>query len=1015
MRLAPLALALLLLGVRPLPAQISPRVALFESPGFPSVDAPGIPGPVLAQALDGIPTERLASVEALNARLKSGVEVLVLPYGSAFPIASWEAIRAHLERGGGLVVLGGAPFHQPVLWKAGPTGTDGAWVSGTRQPTFARELLIGPAEELDARDLQAPLAIAPWTLPGARPSKTFALTVRFATRKDQPLEDGSAGPREALLRPLLHMLGGTGLPRACPLLEIDRLRGAMAGGRWVLAPSDAVLDAPFVRACVLRALEGPFDFDVRPVNACLEPGESPRFRASLLRFRPGPEAQRLLGRLRDGSGRVVAEGETELAGRLSVGELVLRPPAPLAPGLYRLEAELPGTSWRMESGLWVRDEHLLREGPVLTAGKDWLRLDGRPTPIVGTTYMASDVHRKFLFEPNPALWDRDFALMKAAGVNFVRTGLWTAWNRLMLDPGALDDSALRALDAFVLTAAKHRIPLCFTFFAFLPLASPGTNPYLDPDALEAQTRLLTLVARRYRDCPWVHYDLINEPSYAPNDALWTNRPMGDRFERDAWHRWLQTHVASEVPTLRDLWHDGSNDVYGLPRLADLAAASVNDGRRPRKGYAFRAFTQAVCAGWAQRMREVLRAAGGPVLVTVGQDEAGLTTSPSHQLMPALDYTSMHTWWATDDLLWDGLVAKVPEKPLLVQETGLMRLEDGDGTPWRSPEQAARLLERKFASAIASRGAGAVEWAWNINPYQPAENEAVIGFIRPDGTAKAELRVLRQFADFFAQAAPRLRDFEPEPVLLVYPHARIFSGRALGTEATKRAVRVLADRFGIAPVVLSDQALSAERLRGTKLILVPLPEMLEASAAAALGAAQAAGSLVLVTGAVEGDPLGQVPESLRALGLVDSGRPLMLREPTRWGGWATFEGNLGEKFRRSLAPELREPMGRLWHEPLPLELAREEEPYARLLGAALRAAGVPVGGSGGPASSRVLDTAEVSLVVCLNEGPVDVVRTVKAAGRTLEVPVAAGRSRLLLVEKGTGRLLAQTPGGVVKVK
>ena len=106
---------------------------------------------------------------------------------------------------------------------------------------------------------------------------------------------------------------------------------------------------------------------------------------------------------------------------------------------------------------------------------------------------------------------------------------------------------------------------------------------------------------------------------------------------------------------------------------------------------------------------------------------------------------MHTWWNNDDLLWDGVMTKVPEKPNLHQETGLMRLEDLDGNPWRTPEAAARLLERKVAYAFASRGAGVVQWAWNINPYQPIDNESVIGLFRPDGTAKPELRALTDLA------------------------------------------------------------------------------------------------------------------------------------------------------------------------------------------------------------------------------------------------------------------------------
>src|SRR4029078_10846274 len=106
-----------------------------------------------------------------------------------------------------------------------------------------------------------------------------------------------------------------------------------------------------------------------------------------------------------------------------------------------------------------------------------------------------------------------------------------------------------------------------------------------------------------------------------------------------------------------------------------------------------------------------------------------------------------------------------------QETGLMSREDIDGTPWRTPDMAARLLERKIAYAFAGRGTGVVEWAWNVNPYMPIDEEATIGLSPPDATAKPELDALSEVSAFFAKAKPELDDFDPDPVVLVVPHTR----------------------------------------------------------------------------------------------------------------------------------------------------------------------------------------------------------------------------------------------------
>ena len=144
-------------------------------------------------------------------------------------------------------------------------------------------------------------------------------------------------------------------------------------------------------------------------------------------------------------------------------------------------------------------------------------------------------------------------------------------------------------------------------------------------------------------------------------------------------------------------------------------------------------------GWAATLRDVLKAAGGDVLVTLGQDEGGTGTRPAQLLhADAVDYTAVHTWWNNDDLLWDGVMTKAAGKPNMHQETGLMSLHDPDGAPWRTPAAAADLLDRKFAYAFAGRGAGVIQWAWNVNPYMPIDNESTIGVNRPDGTAKLEM-------------------------------------------------------------------------------------------------------------------------------------------------------------------------------------------------------------------------------------------------------------------------------------
>ncbi|MGA2381831.1 MAG: cellulase family glycosylhydrolase [Gemmatimonadales bacterium] len=826
------------------------RVGLLREPGFPAIDAPQLRGDPLAH--DGGSYLGVADLSSLS---PDAFDVFVSPYGSAFPVDAWPALLAYLDAGGNWVNLGGVPGAVPV-------SRDGAgWRAGKRTPEFHRQLgftLACTVATSGVKEWRANAAL-PWTSALAPPSAARTvreLYCRFSSVADTPDESGSAGPMEAAVQPLVSGYDAAGHAVAAPYVCVDRLEGRFAGGRWIFATSDGALDAATLRALVEAASLGVRRFEVRPTLACYRDGERP---AVTVGYRGFPrEAQPLAARCQvavfDARGTRLAQTDVPVSGTTAVATASMRLeslPDPLPPGLYRVEASLSLAGERPDelratTGFWVWDAALLAGGQPLLAGADGFTRGGEPYPVTGTTYMASDVHRKFLLLPNPWLWDRDFAEMKRAGVNLVRTGIWTGWKVLMPRPGEFREDALRALDAWLLTARRHDIPVIFTLFAFLPETWGGENAYLDPRAVAAQRAFVTAIASRYGKMNDLLWDLINEPSFCNRDHLWSCRPNYDRVEREAWDAWIaERHPGADRKGL------------ALPSLDDFKPGSGAD-ERVRE---YRLFAQATFPRWVREMRAALRASGNArALVTVGQDEAGTNDSPNNLFLAGdEDFTCVHNWWLNDALVWDGVMTKAEGKLNLVEETGVMFSGRPPGIEPRWEEYARNLLERKMVISLA-QSAGFVEWVWNSNCYMPSDNEAAIGLLRADRSAKPELEALRGIAAFAAAAGRHLVGREREPVLMVVPHSSMFSTRNTATDATRRAVRALVYGCRVGVSAVSEYALTRSML-APKVAVVPAESVLHPEAQDTLAAWTRGGTVVL---------MGPPDEERYARGLADAG-------------------------------------------------------------------------------------------------------------------------------------------------
>jgi len=838
--------AFVLLTVLATFASAQSGVVVFHEDGFPAADSAVAPDAVLHHALPGA---SFASIADLKPRLSSA-KLLVMPYGSAFPVELWPEIQSFLQRGGNLLVLGGRPFTRAAY-------RDGSsWKLRDYSVRYARPLLIDQYQETPgSQDLKFESnPDIPLALPQFVWNKGFSPIIHLSA-VDLYNRGGSAGSIDSNLDALAW---GTrdGQRMSAPVIQIDHLRNGFDGGRWIFV--DAELGPDFysganadeiISKIAEQAMRGAEEFTVRPVLPLYLPGEPVEIETHWNRPKfPGhvelwvtsyPENQ--------------PEKVSNLHSEPPFSNLIF--PAPAEKGLHVIDAQLVQDSELVlaeyRSAFWIRDEDYLRSGPKLGVNQDYFELDGKPLAVIGTTYMSSEVQRLYFDHPNVYVWDRDLRQIHDAGLNMIRTGWWTGWDKFADENGAPYERTLRTIEAYLMTARKYGLPVQFNFFAFLPEVLGGVNPYLDPEAGRKQRTLITAVAAHFHDVPFLAYDLINEPSFSKH--LWTMRPNGDWIESQKWNEWLNAHYPDRS-ALAAAWNVPINSVQGqiaLPEDIDFNPRGMYNGHNSLKIYDYEMFAQESFAHWVEQMRDGIRETGSNQLITVGQDEGGFQDRLSPAFFASsVDFTTNHSWWQNDSLLWDSLVAKQPGKAMLIQETGLQRELNLDETSRRTPESEAALFERKVAMSFV-QGSGAIEWLWNTNSYMTEGNETPIGAVRADGTEKPEASVMRNFAKFAAQIKDHLRNPQPAQVAVIASQAAQYSALAEAQiEAQRKSVRELAYYDHVTPYIVYENQI--DKMGSPKLAVLPSAQAITEKTWQALLKYVDRGGTLLITGPIDRD-------------------------------------------------------------------------------------------------------------------------------------------------------------------
>ena len=907
-------------------------VIVFSEATFPAADSIA-PTPQQLAAL--FPTAALVGADQLNHLLPAtDSRLLVLPYGSAFPEESWSAIKNFLDRGGNLLVIGGRPFT-----RAAYRDTQG-WHLREYSVRFARPLMIDQYQETPGSDglqFQANPEI-PMQLSAFQWKRAFSAVIRLSA-VDLYHRGGSAGSLDALLATLAWGVKG-GRKLSAPVIQVDHDRNGFDGGRWILVNSELSREffdnTGLVRSLAERALQGAEEFTVRPVLPLYVPGESVELQITWHAAEPVAGVSVKLTSFPESD---VTNRSTVTANLPSAGPVTI--PTPQGKGLYIIEAQLLQGDRVLaiyHSGFWIRDDVYLRSGPRLKVNQDYFEVDGHPLAVIGTTYMSSEVQRLYFEHPNVYVWNQDLAQIHDAGLNMIRTGWWTGWDKFCDENGQPYERALRTLEAYLMTARKYGLPVQFNFFAFLPDVLGGENAFLDPAAVRRQQTLISEVVARFRDVPYLAWDLINEPSFSQH--LWTMRPNGDPIELAAWNQWLSAHYPDRGK-LAALWNVPPDSVAGaisLPSESEFTPRGMYVGVNSLRIYDYFLFAQEEFAKWAASMRDVIRGTGSQQLVTVGQDEGGI----QDRLSPAfwgtsVDFTTNHSWWQNDYILWDSLAAKQPGKAMLIQETGLQRELNLDEIARRTTENEAALLERKIASSFI-QGSGAIEWLWNTNSDMSESNETPIGAVRTDFTEKPEASLLRAFGQLVPSLHEHLRDPQLPGVAIITSQAAQYSVMGdFQLEAQRRAVRALSYTAHLPGYVIAENQI--EHLGTPKLAILPSPQALTQRAWNALLLYVEQGGNLLVTGPVERDEHWQLVHRMAALGIAGHSEPLVYHNAELILGQQSLSLYFGQQGQNwldsvrfddgSTLKEIAHGRGRIYWSAYPVELSEDMQSASEL--------------------------------------------------------------------------------------
>jgi hypothetical protein len=519
------------------------KIAIFREQGFPYL---GIPVTLTAEWLYSSISKDYCVTYLDSSQLKDrscllpeNFDLLIMPYGEAFPQSAFDSIADYLFKGGGLLNIAGRPFWSPMI------KINGRWQKADIADPYAKFL--------------APLGIKYYEYPD---KENIGLSVTTSLRFS-PVEptQGNVFPYRVPAREFFTLEDSGSAVNFSTVIFVKSWRNPYFSGsktiphKWCFINSGLQgypLDPgnPHARSALLRIvnyLSFPISLSGLETNlAAYTQGEEVKIRVLTINSGKFKEAAILNLDIFDAQDRLVFHKSKPL--KLKKNEEVilheLWKSKVFNSPFYKVRATLNKDNAvldKEENGFVVLNKDVLLGGPSIQIGTEGFVINGKKSPIFGVNYYESRLGELFWLKPNLLRVREDFKQMRKLGLNFVRIHYHhSKWFRDYFSQVVKDkldpylqvadttvlpsERSLRILDAIIQLAQEQGLIFCMDIFSLVPQEMGNPIGWLtlkerivDKDKIAQQKEFVRLIAKRYKDVPGITWDLWNEPRLADSD------------------------------------------------------------------------------------------------------------------------------------------------------------------------------------------------------------------------------------------------------------------------------------------------------------------------------------------------------------------------------------------------------------------------------------------------------------------------------------------------------------------